>query len=397
MLDTKEHDPRQRPAVAARRSFLTAGAGAAAAASMAVFGAGAAAAQTAMATATATASSGGPGTPFRHGLPAGAARRLGSLSVAPIGLGCMGMKNGAYHPPRSSAEMIPVIRGAVDRGVTLFDTAEIYGPLTDEELVGEALRPVRNKVVIATKVGFQLKGNEWSYNRRNGRPESIRRALEGSLRRLKTDHVDLLYLHRVDPAVPIEEVAGTFKRLIAEGKIREYGLSEASPATVRRAHAVHPVAALQSEYSLVERVPEAGTLQVCDELGIGFVPYCPMARAYLADIFNEYSRFAPADRRASVGFCSPEALAANRPLLQLVREWGLRKSATPAQIALAWLLAQSPRIVPIPGTTKLHHLDENLGAAAISFSSAELALFRTALQAVPIQGVRAPASVQADL
>ncbi|MGD9923477.1 MAG: aldo/keto reductase [Variibacter sp.] len=204
----------------------------------------------------------------------------------------------------------------------------------------------------------EIEGNDWSYNRRNSRPESIQRALEGSLRRLRTDYVDLLYQHRVDPAVPIEDVAGVFKDLIAEGKIREYGLSEASPATIRRAHAVHPVAALQSEYSLLERVPEAGTLQVCKELGIGFVAYCPTARAYLTDIFNEHSRSAADDRRSSVGFCSPESLAANMHVLELIREWGTRKAATPIQIALAWLLAQDPRIVPIPGTTKLHHLDE---------------------------------------
>jgi len=308
----------------------------------------------------------------------------------------MGMKNGAYHPPRRSEEMIPVIRGAVERGVNFFDTAEVYGPFTDEELVGEALRPIRDQVVIATKIGFQLEGNSWEYNKRNSRPESIRRALEGSLRRLQTDHVELLYLHRADPAVPIEDVAGTFKDLVGEGKIREYGLSEVSPATVRRAHAVHPVAALQSEYSLLERVPEAGALQVCQELGIGFVPYCPTARAYLADIFNEYSRFAADDRRASTGFCTPEGLVANRAILRLIREWGVRKSATPVQIALAWLLAQDPLIVPIPGTTKLHHLEENLGATAITFTKEELSEFRTALQAIPVYGVRAPETVQVD-
>lgn len=388
MFEANAKDCTQR--AAGRRGFLTAGAGVATAASLVMIGAGGAAAHAAAASSSAAA------TPFRQGLPDGATRRLGSLSVSPIGLGCMGMKNGAYHPPRRTEEMIPVIRGAVDRGVTLFDTAEIYGPFTDEELVGEALRPVRNRVVIATKVGFRLEGNHWAYGRRDARPENIRRALEGSLRRLRTDHVDLLYLHRADPAVPIEEVAGTFKDLIKAGKIREYGLSEVAPATVRRAHAVHPVAALQSQYSLLERVPEAGTLQVCEELGIGFVPYCPVARAYLADIFNEYSRFAPDDRRASVGFCAPDALAANMHVLQLVREWGVRKSATPAQIALAWLLAQSPRIVPIPGTTKLNHLDENLGAAAITFNAAELAEFRTALQARPVLGVREAKTVLVD-
>ncbi|MCC6838648.1 MAG: aldo/keto reductase [Flavobacteriales bacterium] len=323
-------------------------------------------------------------------------RRLGSLDVSAIGLGAMGMKNGAYHPPRRTEDMVPVIRGAVERGVNFIDTAEVYGSHTDEELVGEALRPVRDQVVIATKVGFAVEGNSWAYNKRNGRPEGIRRALEGSLRRLGMDHVDLLYLHRADPAVPIEDSVGAFKDLIAEGKIREYGLSEVAPATVRRAHAVHPMAALQSEYSLLERVPEAGTLQVCQQLGIGFVPYGPTARAYLADIFNEYSRFAASDRRSSVGFCSPEGLAANKPILDLVRAWGVRKQATPVQIALAWLLTQDPRIVPIPGTTKLHHLEENLGAAAITFTTEELAEFRKALEAIPVHGVRAPGSVEVD-
>lgn len=357
-------------------------------------GMGLAAMAAALPAVAATGQAGGSTATLRS--PAPGRRWLGSLEVSAIGLGCMGMTNGVYNPPRSNEEMIPVIRGAVERGVNFFDTAEIYGPFTNEDLVGEALRPIRDQVVIATKIGFQLDGNSWQYNNRNSRPENIRRALEGALRRLQTDHVELLYLHRADPAVPIEEVAGTFKDLIDEGKIREYGLSEVSPATVRRAHAIHPVAALQSEYSLLERVPEAGTLQVCQELGIGFVPYCPTARAYLADIYNEYSRFAAEDRRASTGFCTPEGLVANRPILRLIREWGLRKSVTPVQIALAWLLAQDPRIVPIPGTTKLHHLEENLGAAAVNFTRAELAEFRTALEAIPVHGVRTPETVQVD-
>mgnify|MGYP000973881699 FL=1 len=213
-------------------------------------------------------------------------RKLGSLEVSAIGLGCMSMTSGTYNPPRSKAEMIPVIRGAVERGVTLFDTAEIYGPYTDEELVGEALAPVRDQVVIATKFGFDIRDGQWSIGRRTSRPHDIRRAVEGSLKHLRTDYIDLLYQHRVDLAVPIEDVAGTVKALIQEGKVKHFGLSEASPATIRRAHAVHPVTALQSQYSLIERVHENGALDTCAELGIGFVAYCPLGRAFLTDYFN---------------------------------------------------------------------------------------------------------------
>lgn len=323
-------------------------------------------------------------------------RKLGSLEVSAIGLGCMSMTSGTYNPPRSKSEMIPVIRGAVERGVTFFDTAEIYGPLTNEELVGEALAPVRDQVVIATKFGFQIENGQWDYNRRNSRPEHIRKAVEGSLKRLKTDRIDLLYQHRVDPDVPIEDVAGAVNELIKEGKVKHFGLSEASAETIRKAHAVQPVSALQSEFSLIERVPENGILDTCEQLGIGFVAYCPLGRAFLADNFNEWSRFAESDRRTAVPQFKPEALVANLRVLDLVRAWANRKDATPAQFALAWLLAQKPWIVPIPGTTKLHHLKENLGAADVRISADERKEFRKALSAIAVQGARAPETVERD-
>ncbi|MCC6270714.1 MAG: aldo/keto reductase [Microbacteriaceae bacterium] len=328
----------------------------------------------------------------------GPRRKLGpTLEVSAIGLGCMSMTSGTYNPPRSRDEMIPVIRGAVERGVAFFDTAEVYGPLTDEELVGEALQPVRDRVVIATKFGFNIQNGKASYMDRTSRPEHIRRALEGSLRRLRTDRVDLFYQHRVDPAVPIEDVAGTVKELIREGKVLHFGLSEASPATIRRAHAVQPVAAVQNEYSLVERVAEHGTLQTCEELGIGLVAWGPTARAFLADNFNEWSRFAPEDRRSSVPYLGTEAFLNNLALLTLVRRWADRKGVTPLQFSLGWLLAQKPWIVPIPGTTKLHHLQENLGAVNVAFTGDELREFRTALDALPLHGVRDRATLLKDL
>ena len=317
-------------------------------------------------------------------------RKLGTLEVSAIGLGCMSMKDSNYNPPRSKEEMIPVIRGAVERGVTLFDTAEIYGVFADEELVGEALAPMRNQVIISTKFGFDIQDGKWNIDRRNSRPENIRRAVEGSLKRLRTDRIDLLYQHRVDPKVPIEDVAGTVKDLIREGKVLHFGLSEANPATIRRAHAVHPVAALQSQYSMIERVHENGALNTCEELGIGFVAYGPMGRALLADPFNEWSRFAKEDRRTSVPFFEPAALTNNMPLLALIRKWADKKDVTPAQISLAWLLAQKPFIVPIPGSTKLHHVKENQGALAVNFSNNELIEFRQALDKIILVGVRSP-------
>jgi aryl-alcohol dehydrogenase-like predicted oxidoreductase len=324
-------------------------------------------------------------------------RSLGGLEVSAIGLGCMSMKSGSYNPPRDKAEMIPVIRGALERGVTFFDTAEIYGPLTDEELVGEALAPVRDQVVIATKFGFHVENGKWNYNERNSRPKHIQLAVEGCLRRLRTDRIDLLYQHRVDPNVPIEEVAGTVKQLIEAGKVLHFGLSEASPATIRRAHAEQPVAAIQNQYSLLERVPEHGALQVCEELGIGFVPWGPTGRAFLTDGYNEWSRFADEDRRAHVGFFEPEALKHNMALLNLLRQWADKTGVTPTQFALAWLLAQKPFIVPIPGTTKLHHLEEDIGSTQVNLSQAEWAEFGNALNAIEVKGVRSPESISQDL
>ncbi len=322
-------------------------------------------------------------------------RRLGLLEVSPIGLGCMSMTSGSYNPPRSREEMIPVIRGAVDLGVTFFDTAEVYGPFTNEELVGEALAPIRDQVAIASKFGFSYDGDR--VTGRSSRPEHIRQAVEGMLRRLRTDRIDLLYQHRVDPDVPIEDVAGTVRDLIEEGKALAFGLSEASPEVIRRAHAVQPVAALQTQYSLLERVVEHGVLDVCEELGIGFVPWGPVGRAFLADTFNEWSRFAEPDRRSDVAQFTPEALAANMALLDLIRAWSVRKGTTPAAFSLAWLLAQKPWIVPIPGTTKLHHVEENLRALSVELSDAELQAFRTALSTINVQGSRVPESINTNL
>lgn len=322
-------------------------------------------------------------------------RKLGSLEVSAIGLGCMSMNSGSYNPPRDKAEMTEVIRGAVERGITFFDTAEFYGPFTNEEYVGEALKPFRNKVVIASKFGFKFDNGKPAG--KDARPESIRKAVEGMLRRLQTDRIDLLYLHRMDPAVPVEEVAGTVKELIAEGKALHFGLSEVSPQTIRKAHAIQRVAAVQSEYSLIERVPENQVLPTCEELGIGFVPWGPVCRGFLGDKFNEYSRFSENSRFAAVDYMKPEAIATNMALLHLVRAWARRKNATPAQISLAWLLAQKPWIVPIPGTTKLHHVQENLGALDIQFSPTELTEFRAAYSKIELAGVRKPESVLKDL
>jgi len=286
--------------------------------------------------------------------------------------------------------MVAQIRAAVERGVTFFDTAEVYGPFTSEEIVGEALAPFKGKVTIATKFGFAFDGNRTTG--RNSRPENIRRAVEGSLKRLRIETIDLLYQHRADPNVPVEDVAGTVKDLIKEGKVKHFGLSEMSPQTIRKAHAVQPVAAVQSEYSLLERAVENGVLSTCEELGIGFVPWGPTGRAFLADRFNEYSRFAQEDRRATVPFFTPEALKANMQMLSLVREWALRKGVTPVQFSLGWLLAQKPFIVPIPGTTNPYHLHENLGADNVKFTADELRELRTAVSKIQIVGARKPES-----
>jgi aryl-alcohol dehydrogenase-like predicted oxidoreductase len=304
------------------------------------------------------------------------------------------MVAGFYNPAPPKQDMVALIRAAVERGVTLFDTAEVYGPFTSEEIVGEALEPFKGKVVIASKFGFAFDGR--TTTGRDSRPASIKRALEGSLKRLRVDAIDLYYLHRVDPSVPIEDVAGTVKELIQAGKVRYFGLSEAAPATIRRAHAVQPVTALQTEYSLVERAPENEILATCEELGIGFVAWGPTHRAFLTGVISENTRFSAPDRRASVPTFTPEALKANMPLLHLVRDWAKRKGVTPAQFALGWLLAEKPWIVPIPGTTKLAHLEENLGAAAVKLTADDQREIRAALSNIELLGVRTPDSVRRD-
>ncbi|MBS0430908.1 MAG: aldo/keto reductase [Proteobacteria bacterium] len=316
-------------------------------------------------------------------------RRLGPLQVSPIGLGCMAMAPGFYNPAPERAAMVRLIRDAHAMGVTFFDTAEVYGPFISEEIVGEALTLIRNEVMLASKFGFNYKGS--SVTGRNSQPAHIKTRVDGMLKRLRTDRIDLLYLHRMDPKVPIADIAGAVGDLISAGKVRAFGVSEVNPETLRGAHAVTPVAAVQSEYSLLERLPEVAMLDTCAELGIGFVPWGPTMRGLLADGFNAYSRFAAQDRRASVPFLAPEALETNMKIVALAREWAQRKDATPVQIALAWLLAQRDFIVPIPGTTKWPHLRENLGAVDVRFTAGELAEFRNALTALSVVGNR-PAS-----
>ena len=323
-------------------------------------------------------------------------RKLGNsnLEVSAIGLGCMGMSFG-YGPAMDKQEAISLIRTAVERGVTFFDTAEVYGPFTNEELVGEALAPFRGQVVIATKFGFDLdpkldprgmKGRPGL----NSRPEHIKEAAEGSLKRLKVEAIDLFYQHRVDPDVPIEDVAGAVKELIQEGKVKHFGLSEAGARTIRRAHAVQPVAAVQSEYSLWTRGPEAEVLPTLEELGIGFVPFSPLGKGFLTGKMDENTKLDSSDFRNTIPRFTPEAMKANRALVDLLGKVAERKQATPAQIALAWLLAQKPWIVPIPGTTKLHRLDENLGAAAVELTADDLREIETAASKITVQGARYP-------
>jgi aryl-alcohol dehydrogenase-like predicted oxidoreductase len=315
-------------------------------------------------------------------------RRLGSLEVSALGLGALPMV-GFYGRSVEKKEMVALARAAVDRGVTFFDTAEVYGPLLDEEIVGEALAPVRDRVVIATKFGFEYTSSGAPSGGLNSRPENIRRAVEGSLKRLRTDRIDLLYQHRVDPKVPIEEVAGTVRDLIREGKVTHFGLSEASPKTIRRAHAVLPVTAVQNEYSLMWRVPETdGVLATCEALGIGFAPWWPVGAGLLTGVINESTRFSQGDYRATVPRLQPEALKVNMRLVAEIREWAKRKGVTPAQLSLAWLMAQRPWIVPIPGTTQLKHLEENLGAIAVTFTPAELSAFNAAISKIEITGAR---------
>ncbi|MBV8970473.1 MAG: aldo/keto reductase [Verrucomicrobia bacterium] len=320
-------------------------------------------------------------------------RKLGNsgLEVSAIGLGCMGMN---YHrgPAPDRNQMIALIRAAVERGVTFFDTAQAYGPFTNEELVGEALFPFRNQVVIATKFGqdFGPDGKQVGLNRLNSRPEYIKQIVEGSPQRLRVETIDLFYQHRVDPNVPIEDVAGGVKDLIQQGKVKHFGLSEAGAQTIRKAHAVQPVAAVQSEYSLWWRQPEAEVLPACEELGIGFVPYSPLGRGFLTGKIDETTTFGSNDNRSTLPRFTPEARKANQPVVRLLEEIGRKKGATSAQIALAWLLAQKPWIVPIPGTTKLHRLEENINAAVIEFMANDLRHIEDAVSKISVQGERYP-------
>src|SRR5579885_3585397 len=324
-------------------------------------------------------------------------RKLGKsgLEVSALGLGCMGMSF-SYGPPKDKKEMIALLRAAVERGVTFFDTAEVYGPYLNEELVGEALAPFRGQVVIATKFGFDLyPDGRPGWRGLNSRPEHIQQAVDGSLRRLRVEAIDLLYQHRVDPQVPIEDVAGTMQELIRQGKVRHFGLSEAGAQTIRRAHKVQPVTALQSEYSLWWRRPEAEILPTLEELGIGFVPYSPLGKGFLTGRIDENARFDSSDFRSQLPRFTPEAMKANRALVDLLSAIAKRKQATPAQIALAWLLAQKPWIVPIPGTTRLQRLEENIGALAVELTADDLREMETAASKIKVQGDRYPERLEA--
>jgi len=319
-------------------------------------------------------------------------RKLGKsgLEVSAIGLGCMGMSF-SYGPPKDKSEMISLLRAAVERGVTFFDTAEVYGPFANEELVGEALAPLRAQVVIATKFGFKLNpGGSPGYSGVDSRPEHIKEVAEASLKRIRVETIDLFYQHRVDPEVPIEEVAGAVKDLIEEGKVKHFGLSEAGVQTIRRAHAVQPVTALQSEYSLWTRTPEEEVLPALEELGIGFVPYSPLGRGFLTGKMDESTKFDSSDFRSGLPRFTPEALKANQALVALLGTIAKRKKATPAQIALAWLLAQQPWIVPIPGTTRLDRLEENIGALAVELTPNNLREIEEAAAKTTVQGARYP-------
>ena len=321
-------------------------------------------------------------------------RKLGScnLEVSALGLGCMGLSYG-YGPAADTQQAISLIRIAVERGITFFDTAEAYGPFTNEEVVGEALAPFRTQVVIATKFGFKF-GPKGEQSGTDSRPEHIKDVAEASLKRLKSDHIDLFYQHRVDPDVPIEEVAGAVKDLIQEGKVRHFGLSEAGMQTLRRAHAVQPVTALQNEYSLWWRKPEQEVLPTCEELGIGFVPFSPLGKGFLTGKIDENTTFDKSDFRNIVPRFTPEARKANQTLVDLLRQIADRKNATPAQIALAWLLAQKPWIVPIPGTTKLHRLQENIGAVEIELTADDLREIDRIASQIDVQGARYPEELE---
>ena len=323
-------------------------------------------------------------------------RKLGksSLEVSAIGLGCMGM-SWSYGPAKDKKEMTALLHAAVERGVTFFDTAEVYGPLANEELVGEVLAPFRNQVVIATKFGWKAApGDEVRWSLLDSRPEHIRRVVEGSLKRLRVEAIDLYYQHRVDPEVPIEDVAGAVKDLIHQGKVKHLGLSEAAAATIRRAHAVQPVSAVQSEYSLWFRNPEKEVLPTLEELGIGFVPYSPLGKGFLTGKIEENAKFDSTDFRSILPRFAPEALKANQAFVNLLHQIAQRKKATPGQIALAWLLAQKPWIVPIPGTTKLHRLEENIGATAVELTRDDLRDIEIAASRITVHGARYPEAIE---
>ena len=324
-------------------------------------------------------------------------RTLGKskLEVSAIGLGCMGMSF-SYGPPKDIKEMTALLHAAVERGITFFDTAEVYGPFTNEKLVGEALAPFRKQLVIASKFGFDLSGTDHRPGAAglNSRPEHIKEAVEGSLKRLKVQTIDLLYQHRVDPNVPIEDVAGTVKELIHQGKVKHFGLSEAGVQTIRRAHAVQPLTALQSEYSLWTRTPETEVIPTLEELGIGFVPFSPLGKGFLTGKIDENAKFDSTDFRSTLPRFTPEALKVNQALIDLLGTIAKRKSATPAQIALAWLLAQKPWIVPIPGTTKLHRLDENIGALEVELTPDDLREIESAASKIKVEGARYPEKLE---
>lgn len=323
-------------------------------------------------------------------------RTLGNsnLEVSALGLGCMGMSF-SYGPPKEKAEMIALLHAAVDRGINFFDTAEVYGPYLNEELLGEAFAGLRDKVVIATKFGFELNPDgSPGWKGLNSRPEHIRQAVEGSLKRLKVDTIDLLYQHRVDPEVPIEDVAGTVKELIAAGKVKHFGLSEAGVQTIRRAHAVQPVTALQSEYSLWWRRPEAEVIPTLEELGIGLVPYSPLGKGYLTGKMDNTTTFDSTDFRSRLPRFTPDALKANQALVDLLDEIARQKGTTPAQIALAWLLARKPWIVPIPGTTKLERLEENAGAAGVALTSEDMKVIEDTAASITVEGDRYPEELE---
>jgi aryl-alcohol dehydrogenase-like predicted oxidoreductase len=323
-------------------------------------------------------------------------RTLGKsgLEVSALGFGCMGLSSG-FGPATETSEAIKVIRAAVERGVTFFDTAEVYGPYLNEEVVGEALAPFRDKVVIATKFGFEANPNDGGkWNALNSRPEHIKQVVEGSLKRLRTDTIDLLYQHRVDPNTPIEETAGAVKELIQAGKVKHFGLSEAGAKTIRRAHAVQPVTALQSEYSLFWREPEESVMPTLEELGIGFVPFSPLGKGFLAGKIDASTKFGSTDFRSIIPRFSEENRKANRALVEVITKFAERKKATPAQVALAWLLAKKPWIVPIPGTTKLARLEENLGGASLELTAEDVRALEEASSAVKVAGERYPATHQ---